>query len=128
MWEIFNKSIYGFWIDPNGTIYTITDNFGHKKFIENIMNESFDSDEDATEATLNDGWIRIVNGKTSLMVDYKYLMCSAQLKALDSIDLALMKSGYNHTDYILSYGRDYIFFDSIKKLIKRIRERSCDGR
>ena len=116
---------YGFWISPFGEIHTILNDFGHKKFIERLFETTFQTDEDATNYTLNNGWIRIVNGSTSFMVDYRYIMNSEQLKAIKLIDDQLQVDGFFHKDYILSYGMDYYFFDNIKKLINRIKERSC---
>lgn len=119
------KKPYGFWITNDGTIHSIMNEFGHKKFIENLYNITFNSDEDATNFSLNNGWIRIVNGSKSFMVDYRYLMCKNQINSLKEIDNNLQENGFFHTDYILSYGRDYYFFENIKQLINRIKERSC---
>ena len=118
-------SIYGFWISPQGEIHTILNDFGHKKFAEQLFETTFDSDEDATDRTLNDGWIRVVNGSKAFMVDYRYLMTRNQLTAIKELDNKLQENGHFHENYILTYGRDYYIFDNVKQLINRIKDRSC---
>lgn len=116
---------YGFWISPDNKIYTIMNDFGHKKFIENLLGETYDSDEDATTKTLELGWIRIVNGNQTLMVDYRYIQTREQLRLLKEINNQLKSDGYFHKDFILSYGYDYWNFDTFDKLINHIKNRSC---
>lgn len=125
MWD--NK-LYGFWIEPNGIIHTIMGMFCHKEFIERTLNKHYDSYEEATTDTLDNGWIRVVNGDKSLMVDYRYIMSNNQLKALKSIEEQMLQNGYQHKDFILTYGLEYYIFDSMKDLINRIKVRSCNGR
>ena len=99
--------------------------FGHKKFIENLFGETYDSDEDATTKTLELGWIRIVNGNQTLMVDYRYIQTREQLRLLKEINNQLESDGYFHKDFILSYGYDFWNFDTFDKLINHIKNRSC---
>lgn len=117
------NNIYGFWISPNSEIHIIFDDFGHKAFIEKLLNKSIESLEECENSLFDDGWIRIVNTKQTLMVNYKCIMSNAQLKAIESIEEQLLKDGYFHNNYILDYGYDYHMFESIDKLLKRMRER-----
>lgn len=116
---------YGFWISPTNEVFTIMNDFGHKQFIEKVLEKTFNSDEDATQQTLDLGWIRIVNGSSSLMIDYRYIQTKEQLKLLKELKNKLEENGYFHKDYILSYGYDYWNFDTFDKLINHIKNRSC---
>lgn len=116
---------YGFWISPLGEIVTIMTDFNHRKIIEEILGKTFESDVDATEKTLEQGWIRIVNGNNSLMVDYRYIQTKHQLKVLSELNDKLETDGYFHKDFILSYGYDYWCFNSFKELLNHIKSRSC---
>jgi hypothetical protein len=116
------KSIYGFWISPNAEVHTILTDFGHKEIIENILGRAITKDEEE-KALFDDGWIRIVNMEKTLMVNYRCICCSKQIEAIKKIEEQLTKDGYFHEQYILDYGYDYHFFDSIRSLTKRIKER-----
>lgn len=114
---------YGFWISPDAEIYTIMNSFGHKRFIEQLLGKEIDSDIDADNTLFDDGWIRIVNTEQTLMVNYRCITCSKQLDAIKLIESQLLKDGCYHTQYILDYGYDYHFFDTIGKMVRRIKER-----
>lgn len=119
-------NIYGFWISPQGEIHTIFDNFGHKKFIESLLGKKIDNEASEETSLFDDGWIRIVNTEQTLMVNYRCITCREQLSAIKLIENQLNRDGYFHKQYILDYGYDYHFFDSIDKLLRRIRERLYD--
>lgn len=118
-------SVYGYWILPDGSYRVIQNQFGHKKFIEDYFNTKFNSDEDATEASLKEGWIRIVNGSQMFMVDYRYIMCQAQLKAIKEIDDILQDNGCYHQDYFVTHGYEYFHYKNVKQLINHIINRDC---
>lgn len=117
------NNIYGFWISPQSEIHPIFDDFGHKKFIENLLKESVDATDSPENSLFDEGWIRIVNTNKSLMVNYKCITSRMQLKAIEEIENSLLREGYFHEQYILDYGYDYHFFDSLKGLLNRIKER-----
>jgi len=116
-------NIYGFWISPNSEIHTIFNDFGHKAFIEKLLGKHIDTLEECENSLFDDGWIRIVNTKQTLMVNYKCIMSTSQIEAIKNIEEQLLDDGYLHNNYILDYGYDYHMFDSIDKLLKRIKER-----
>lgn len=120
------NKIYGFWISPNGEIHTILDDFGHKKFIESLLNINADNEENLETNLFDEGWIRIVNTDKTFMVNYRCINCRKQLTAIKLIEKQLNCDGYFHENYILDYGYDYHFFDSIDKLLHRIKERLYD--
>ena len=121
-----NNKVYGFWISPDANIYPILNDFGHQVFMEKYLGKTFNTDEETIEETLNQGWIRIVNNPKYFMLDYRYIMNNKQLSSIKKIDEQLQEDGYFHSDYILSYGREYYNFSCVKDLIARIRLRSCD--
>lgn len=114
---------YGFWISPDAEIHTIMNDFGHKAFIEKLLGKSFESDDEADNTLLDDGWIRIVNTDQTLMVNYRCITSRKQLKAIEMIEEKLAIQGFEHLQYILDYGYDYHFFDEFKDMMKRIRQR-----
>ena len=118
------NKIYGFWIDPKGNIYQINDEVGHKVFMEKYFHKIFNSDEDVYNQTLNEGWIRIVN-KREFIVNYMYIICRNQLSSLKNIDNILQENGYFHDHYYLEYRNQFYDCDSMKHLIRKIKERSC---
>lgn len=119
-------NIYGFWISPNGEIHIIFNDFGHKQFMEQLLNKKIDSEVSEENSLFDEGWIRIVNTRQTLMVNYRCITSNKQLSAIKLIEEQLNKDGYFHNNYILDYGYDYHFFDSLDKLIRRIRERLYD--
>ena len=119
-------NIYGFWISPTGEIHTILDDFGHKKFMESLLNKQLDNEVSEETSLFDEGWIRIVNTKKTFMVNYRCITCRAQLTALKEVEQQLNKDGYFHESFILDYGYDYHFFDSLNSLLRRIRERLYD--
>ena len=118
--------IYGFWISPTSEIHTIFNDFGHKQFIESLLGKPIESICETESELFDEGWIRIVNTEKSFMVNYKCIMSRKQIQAIEAIEESLLKEGYFHEQYILDYGYDYHFFDSIKGLINRIKERLYD--
>ena len=120
--------IYGFWISPEGEIFTIEDEFGHRTFIENLFKTSFKTDDDCVKETLDDGWIRIVN-KREFIVSYKYLICSKQLSAIKECVKKVEENGYFHDTFYLERNSgsraDFYAYDSIKDLINKIKYWSC---
>ena len=120
---MFNK-IYGFWIDPKSTIYPIEDEFGHRIFMENHLNKEFESDDDCTKKTLDEGWIRVVN-KREFIINYKYLMRYNQLDAIRKCVDIIESLGYKHNHCYLEHHDRYIEFDNIEELIDRIKYWSC---
>lgn len=119
-------NIYGFWISPQGEIHTIFNDFGHKQFIESLLGKKIDNETCEEVSLFDEGWIRIVNTKKTLMVNYRCITCREQLSAIKLIENQLNCDGYFHEQYILDYGYDYHFFDSIDKLLRRIKERLYD--
>lgn len=117
------KPIYGFWVSPNGDIYTIENDFGHKKIIEEILKEQFDSNESAVDKSLDEGWVRIVNMNKTYMIDYKYVCSTKQLNALKTVNDIMENNGYFHEHYGVSCYSSYKIFDSFKEMIRYIRER-----
>jgi hypothetical protein len=117
------KNIYGFWISPTSEVYTIFDDFGHKRFIEKLLGKQLDTEANEDTTLFDNGWIRIVNTDNSFMVNYRCITSNDQIKAIRKIEDKLANEGYFHKTFILDYGYDYHFFDSINGLINRIRER-----
>ena len=120
---IERKPIYGFWVSPDGVIYTIENDFGHKKLIEELLKEQFDSDESAVSKSLDDGWVRIVNMNKTYMIDYKYVCSTKQLNALKEVNDIMENNGYFHDNYSVSCYSSYKIFNSFKEMMRYIRER-----
>ena len=116
-------NIYGFWISPEGTIHTVFNEFGHKEFIEKLLNKKVENEEEEENSLFDDGWIRIVNMRDSLMVNYRCITSNRQIHAIEKIENKLNEYGIFHTQFILDYGYDYHFFDTLEDMIRRIRER-----
>lgn len=114
---------YGFWISPTGEIHTIMDSYGHKQFIEKLLGHETDNSDDMDNSLFDDGWIRIVNTEHTFMVNYKCITSLKQLEAIKKIDEKMESCGVFHEQYILDYGYDYHFFDDLKQLIRRIKQR-----
>lgn len=114
---------YGFWISPKGEIHTILDAYGHKKFMEKYLGHEVQDTDDMDNTLFDDGWIRIVNTEHTFMVNYKCITCHKQLEAIKAIDKKMESDGIFHNQYILDYGYDYHFFDDLKQLLRRIKER-----
>lgn len=114
-------NIYGFWISPKGEIHTIINDFGHKEFMEKQLGFQISDENDCS--LFDDGWIRIVNGNQSFMVNYRCITSMIQLKAISKIEQRLKKDGYNHTSFILDYGYDYHIFNTFTEMMQRIKDR-----
>lgn len=115
--------IYGYWVSPDGYKTLIQDRFGHRKFAEQILNTKIESEVNTVSLMLDKGWIRIVNGQKTLMLDYKYLYSINQLTCLYDIDKELMDNGYFHESYGLSYPYGYKVFVSWKQMINYMKQK-----
>ena len=121
---MFDKPIYGFWISPEAVIYPITNEFGHRVFMEKFLNKEFETDDDCIKKTLDEGWIRVVN-KREFIVNYKYLMRTDQLHALRKCVDIVESAGYFHNGCYLERNGDYYSCDKIDTLINKIKYWSC---
>jgi hypothetical protein len=117
------KNIYGFWVSPDGDIYIVEEEYGHRKFLEQLLEEKVESSELATIKQLDKGWVRAVNMGGSLMIDYKYVATRKQFYSIMKLNDILQDNGYFHNKYIISTPHSYKFFDSFKEIIRFIRER-----
>ena len=117
------NNIYGFWISPDSTVYTVHDDYGHRDFIEKLLGHSVENTDDTANTLFDDGWIRIVNTNKSLMVDYNCLMSNQQLYTIERIEKQLQEQGYFHEQYILEYRNNHKFFENIKQLTNFMRSR-----
>lgn len=119
------SNVYGFWIDPSCNVIPILNAFEHIKIAKQLY-ENCGNDEQLMINMLNDGWIRIINTKQSFMVDYRCILTRRHLSVIKEVVNKLEEDGIFHTSFILTYGSDYHFFDTINDLIRRIKQRLYD--
>lgn len=113
--------VYGWWISPNGDVYPIFNELGHRNFIETYFHKKYETDDDVYKDTIDIGWIRIVN-KREFIVNYNYICTKKQLNVLKRFEKDYMEDIFPNV-YYLEYNHNYYVMNSWNELVRKIEDR-----